>query len=168
MSVVKYCRHPVGPPISFLQSNRRTLISYALFVAVPPNVNDAVAHVSPSLSTIMCWPVFVPQMIGTAPALLDVVKVSVIHAPLSCVNVPAVGPPITNVAKSSLIRQMLLRLGPYKYSSASMRIHMSRRLCSRRHNLQHKFLMQFHQLPNIPQLYNRCHFDFLLQHRHHS
>ena len=46
---------------------------------------------------ILCWPVFVPQMIGTAPALLDVVKVSVIHAPLSCVNVPAVGPPITNV-----------------------------------------------------------------------
>ena len=25
---------------------------YALFVAVPPNVNDAVEHVSPSLSTI--------------------------------------------------------------------------------------------------------------------
>ena len=36
-------------------------------------------------------------MTGTAPELLDAVKVSVIQAPLSCVNVPDVGPPITNV-----------------------------------------------------------------------
>ena len=36
-------------------------------------------------------------MTGTAPALLDAVNVSVLHAPLVSVNVPDVGPPITNV-----------------------------------------------------------------------